>query len=66
MQAEPDGAGRGRGLQNRSISSASAGVQSITMRSMSSNLRKSEFSTSSLMYLYRPKRPTLMLKRMMR
>ena len=47
-----------------SISSANPGVQSITMRSASSNFRKSEFSTTSLAYFVGEKRPTLILKRM--
>ena len=49
-----------------SISSASSGVQSSTMRSESSNLRKSELSTSSRVYFAGMKLPTVMPKRMTR
>ena len=49
-----------------SISSASPGVQSSTMRSASSNLRKSELSISSRVYFAGMKLPTLMPKCMIR
>ena len=66
VQPEADRAGRRRFREVASISSANAGVQSITMRSVSSNFRKSEFSTTSLAYFFGEKRPTLILKRMIR